>query len=185
MRAAKLQSLKMLPACFLLALSESSVPVCRVCRRPMVCLDEENQRWYCYRDDEVFFAKEQRWQEPRSLPGLAPIPMSRKSRLRLFLANDILASTIVLVVLMERIIQSGVPQPSLVTDFVPFLAYAFCFTAYFCVYWTIPKVERGPQSGWPLWSGVFHRPYDKQLIALFTWWVLTLVGFMVIIVLNI
>jgi hypothetical protein len=27
----------------------------------MKLLDEEKQRWYCYKDDEVYFAKEQRW----------------------------------------------------------------------------------------------------------------------------
>lgn len=27
----------------------------------MTLIDEETQKWYCYRDDEVFLAKEQRW----------------------------------------------------------------------------------------------------------------------------
>jgi hypothetical protein len=29
----------------------------------MKLLDEEKQRWYCYKDDEVYYAKEQRWGE--------------------------------------------------------------------------------------------------------------------------
>jgi hypothetical protein len=27
----------------------------------MTLLDEEKERWYCYKDDEVFLAKEHRW----------------------------------------------------------------------------------------------------------------------------
>lgn len=32
----------------------------------MVCLDRAQQKWYCYRDDEVYYAKEQRWSDPSS-----------------------------------------------------------------------------------------------------------------------
>lgn len=38
-----------------------SKPVCRKCSKPMVLLDEENHKWYCYKDDEVFYGKEIRW----------------------------------------------------------------------------------------------------------------------------
>ena len=40
----------------------------------MKCLDEVDERWYCYRDDQLFYAKEQRWAENRPAPpGPSPI----------------------------------------------------------------------------------------------------------------
>ena len=41
--------------------SKLQAPVCRTCGKPLILLDEEEQRWYCYKDDEVFYAREQRW----------------------------------------------------------------------------------------------------------------------------
>jgi hypothetical protein len=51
-------------------------PVCRTCGRQMVLLDKNEERWYCYKDDEVFLAKEQRWigeesPRPHSRPALS------------------------------------------------------------------------------------------------------------------
>jgi uncharacterized membrane protein len=31
------------------------VPVCKACGQQMTLLDEENQKWYCYKDDEVLY----------------------------------------------------------------------------------------------------------------------------------
>lgn len=39
-------------------------PSCRICHQPMKLLDEEEQKWYCYRDDQAWYGKEQRWQGP-------------------------------------------------------------------------------------------------------------------------
>ena len=36
-------------------------PFCRTCGKPLFLLDQEEQRWYCYKDDEVFYGKEYRW----------------------------------------------------------------------------------------------------------------------------
>jgi len=36
-------------------------PVCRKCNQPMKLLDEEAERWYCYKDEEVYFAKTNKW----------------------------------------------------------------------------------------------------------------------------
>jgi hypothetical protein len=45
----------------LLAKSASlPVPVCRVCRKPMALMDRDKQKWYCYKDDKVYWAKRQR-----------------------------------------------------------------------------------------------------------------------------
>ena len=44
--------------------TSENLPTCRVCGQQMQLLDEENQRWYCYKDDQVWLEKEQRWKEP-------------------------------------------------------------------------------------------------------------------------
>jgi hypothetical protein len=42
-----------------------NLPTCRICGQPMQLLgasiDDEQQRWYCYKDDEVWLDKEQKW----------------------------------------------------------------------------------------------------------------------------
>lgn len=37
-----------------LVLSTPDPPKCRICGKPMTLLDEDQQRWYCYKDDEIF-----------------------------------------------------------------------------------------------------------------------------------
>jgi hypothetical protein len=39
----------------------SNVPVCPLCARTMDLLDEEAGRWYCHKDDQLFFAKQNVW----------------------------------------------------------------------------------------------------------------------------
>jgi len=60
-----------------LALSESklsSVPRCRTCGEPLVLVDGDEQRWYCYTDDEVYWAREQRWLgEPPPKQEIQPV----------------------------------------------------------------------------------------------------------------
>lgn len=34
---------------------------CRVCGEPMKLLDEDEQKWYCYKEDQVWLDKEQKW----------------------------------------------------------------------------------------------------------------------------
>lgn len=36
-------------------------PTCRVCGQPMHLLDEAERRWYCYKDDQMYFAKGNVW----------------------------------------------------------------------------------------------------------------------------
>lgn len=36
-------------------------PACMICSRPMKLMDEKAQRWYCYKDDQTFLAKEDSW----------------------------------------------------------------------------------------------------------------------------
>jgi len=44
-----------------------------MCGKPMELLGDDGQRWYCYNDDEVFFAEEQRWLEKvEAAPTYAP-----------------------------------------------------------------------------------------------------------------
>lgn len=45
-------------------LAREMAPNCRVCKRPLLLVDEEAQEWYCYKDDQVFWAAENRWQGP-------------------------------------------------------------------------------------------------------------------------
>jgi hypothetical protein len=41
-------------------------PTCRVCGQQMQLLDEDEQgRWYCYKDNELWRDKEQKWNEPK------------------------------------------------------------------------------------------------------------------------
>jgi hypothetical protein len=47
----------------------------------MVLLDEENGRWYCYADDEVFLARENRWVGDGTYSrSVTPVRVSRKAR---------------------------------------------------------------------------------------------------------
>lgn len=39
----------------------SETPNCRVCSRAMFLLDEQDGRWYCYRDDQVYLSRQQAW----------------------------------------------------------------------------------------------------------------------------
>jgi hypothetical protein len=41
----------------------------------MTCIDKEQAQWYCYRDDQVYFAKEDRWQgfEPEMKQEMKPL----------------------------------------------------------------------------------------------------------------
>ncbi len=34
-------------------------------------LDEEAQRWYCYKDDQVYYAKDKKWVEPQPRNGVS------------------------------------------------------------------------------------------------------------------
>jgi len=45
-------------------LSDAKAPLCRQCGKPLRLLDEKGERWYCYRDDELFYGKTQSWSEP-------------------------------------------------------------------------------------------------------------------------
>ena len=36
-------------------------PSCKICSRAMKLMDEKGQRWYCYKDDQTFLAKENAW----------------------------------------------------------------------------------------------------------------------------
>jgi hypothetical protein len=49
-------------------------PKCRVCGQSMKLLDEEKQRWYCYKDDDVYYAKEQRWGEYEAVVPIVQKP---------------------------------------------------------------------------------------------------------------
>jgi hypothetical protein len=52
------------PAMELLDLGKANsenLPTCRVCGQPMHLLAEEEQRYYCYKDDQVWLGKERRW----------------------------------------------------------------------------------------------------------------------------
>jgi hypothetical protein len=40
-----------------------SVPDCKQCGYPMKLLDEDNQKWYCYKDDKIYYAKQNLWDE--------------------------------------------------------------------------------------------------------------------------
>ena len=40
----------------------------------MVLLDEEACTWYCYKDDELFYATENKWAEPQFIKQLAESP---------------------------------------------------------------------------------------------------------------
>jgi hypothetical protein len=44
---------------------------CRVCGKPMRLLDEYEQRWYCHEDDQLYYAKDQRWAEENARPKKA------------------------------------------------------------------------------------------------------------------
>ncbi len=37
--------------------------VCRKCGQPMNLLDEEEQRWYCFKDDLLYVGKDQHWSD--------------------------------------------------------------------------------------------------------------------------
>lgn len=42
------------------------VPKCRVCGEPLTSLGtEEEPRWYCYKDDEIWLGEERGWHEPK------------------------------------------------------------------------------------------------------------------------
>jgi len=54
----------------------SSVPICRVCGRPMMLdpLDKDKRRWWCDRDDTTFYPEEQRWSgTARPTPPAPPV----------------------------------------------------------------------------------------------------------------
>jgi hypothetical protein len=45
-------------------------PACRVCGKPLVLLDKDEQRWYCYKDDIILYANRQRWNDESTIsPG--------------------------------------------------------------------------------------------------------------------
>jgi len=47
---------------------------CKVCGKEMRLLDEEQQKWYCYKDDVVYFGKESRWNGLPAKPLKIEIP---------------------------------------------------------------------------------------------------------------
>jgi len=62
-------------------------PLCRRCGRPMRLLDEGAGRWYCYDDDEVYLAKENRWmndQPHTSVVQSVPVPQKRSPESLIF-----------------------------------------------------------------------------------------------------
>ena len=36
-------------------------PACRVCGEPLTLIDDQEHRWYCFKDDQVWLEKERRW----------------------------------------------------------------------------------------------------------------------------
>jgi len=44
--------------------SRATPPRCRVCRLPMRLLDEDIDKWYCFKDDQIWLGKEGKWCEP-------------------------------------------------------------------------------------------------------------------------
>ena len=51
--------------------------LCRVCGDRMVLLDEEADTWYCYKDDELFYATENKWADPKFIRRLTETPSER------------------------------------------------------------------------------------------------------------
>ena len=51
--------------------------LCRVCGDRMVLLDEEADTWYCYKDDELFYATENKWADPKFIRRLTEVPFER------------------------------------------------------------------------------------------------------------
>lgn len=41
--------------------NSGNLPTCWMCGQPMQLLDEEGQRYYCFKDNQVCFGKEQKW----------------------------------------------------------------------------------------------------------------------------
>jgi hypothetical protein len=46
-------------------------PNCRVCGKPLRLLDEIEQRWYCYEDNQLYYAKDKRWVGEKTRPKKA------------------------------------------------------------------------------------------------------------------
>ena len=144
-------------------------PTCRVCNTPLFLLDEEAQRWYCYRDDEVYYAKDQRWGEHRLTTPITPTtPMSRKSLVRYHLCYNVWITTMAL----SYSITFGVIETNWILQFIsPFLLFGG--VAILVVgYLTIPKKERESMT-WlcSIWFSSFRRPFDKYGMVLSIWFV--------------
>jgi hypothetical protein len=46
---------------------------CMICGRPMQLMDEEEERWYCYTDDQVFLVKQNTWKPEVTQERLAEV----------------------------------------------------------------------------------------------------------------
>ena len=47
-------------------MQKQTPPTCRICGKPLSLIDTQEQRWYCYKDDQVYFAEQNHWGR---LPG--------------------------------------------------------------------------------------------------------------------
>jgi len=138
-------------------------------------MDQEKQRWYCYADDEVFYAKENRWEEPHSVGAVrvkrAP---TRQEIIRLYAVTDIFLSASCICFLALTINFNEV-------QVLPIAFTAVCVTLGMFGGWLDGRLRQRKLIEWPKNLGMkaFRKPRDKYIMALFLWKVLVPVGFVV------
>jgi hypothetical protein len=74
---------------------------CRVCGEKMALLDEDACRWYCYKDEMIFYADENRWVEPTNPPRHQHMGSEALQRLRNYTISA--AAILLLAMLLDTI----------------------------------------------------------------------------------
>ena len=154
-------------------------PTCRTCGKPLVLVDGEKQRWYCYEDDALYYGKEARWVESKHVRIRPLIPLPREYRLRRCLASNIRASALILCLACLLSINEVGREDELWYLWLRFALGVAILVAgmllAFRVSNTMPENARiSPMKPSLLWLP-FHKPFDKYGIALTTWTILALV----------
>jgi len=155
-------------------------PRCRVCNLPMQCLDRNAQRWYCHRDDEVYYEKENRWQEPRRpFPTDIGREPTRQDLIRRHTAFAVVYSIIGLGLLVLNFLNlSPLEAWSIFLGILVSMLGLILNSL-------IPKiVARKQRMNWGnqgfFW--VFRNPRDKHLAALWVWEILLPVVYIIVVV---
>lgn len=142
----------------------------------MTLLDAEAERWYCYKDDEVYSAKEKRWLEPRLLtPASVGRELTDEELIQIYAGTNALMTVFYLGALAA--IFNLLPLETSI------FLYAIPIILGLWLYNERQELDRKGLVNWPAGSfgRVFRRPRDKLLVALYLWLLCAPIGFVIIV----